>query len=173
MFVCLPLLLGENASWLWYLLTAIFEWCLLTVTARSKASDRGRSLCGSNCACMLETLQQRLYNVIQRESGCWLEPRGPYRYSHLVDNSVSACVCEYECGLAINSALKSRWHFSPSNDQNKQYIATINLMTFHSCQRRKLCLGLVTVIIILTWVLLLDVVWDVLALMSADFILTV
>ena len=117
--VCLPLLLWvSNASWLWYLWATIFEWCLLTVMCVSKASDRGgdqAKVCMCVQVCVCSHVRHRHYNVIQHDSGCRLEGRGSQSYSHLAGNCVCVSMTVCVCGRVINSALKSHWHFSPSN----------------------------------------------------------
>lgn len=134
-WVCLPLLLWvSNASRLWYLLTAIFEWCLLTVTACSEG-QKWRLNQGDHSVCAGK--KQSGHSVIQHDSGCRLKAGGPtLTITSQTIVCLLMCVCVWECGQVIKSALKSHWGFSPSNLQTKQYTTTTQLTTPHRYQAK-------------------------------------
>lgn len=120
--VCLPLLLWvSNASWLWYLWATIFEWCLLTVMVRPKLQTEGviqpRCACVWACVCahMLDTDITAWFSMIQAADWKAGGPRVILTLQGIVCARMCACMTVCVCGRVINSALKSHWHFSPSN----------------------------------------------------------
>lgn len=129
-YVCLPLLPWvSNASCLWYLLTAIFEWCLLTVTVRSKALDtRG------DCVCVRDITEW--FSMIQ--AAHW--KAGGLTAALTSQRIVCLClsVCVSVC-VSVCPTLWSSYHvtsekaaevFGPSNLETKQHKTTTNLMLY-------------------------------------------
>lgn len=92
--VCLLLLLWvSNASWMWYLWVAIFEWCLLTVMACSQASDTGgdqTKACVCVCVCVFNT--ETLFSMIQT-ADCQTGGPKVILNSQRVSVNVSVWVC--------------------------------------------------------------------------------
>lgn len=104
-YVCLPLLPWvSNASCLWYLLTAIFEWCLLTVTVRSKALDTRGDCNVSNTHTHAQS-DSAWFRLHTKRQGV------PQLLSPRRELCVCVSLCVWLCGQVIMSPLKKLLRF--------------------------------------------------------------